>query len=248
MNGYSYQLYSSRNFQPLERTLTMLRDLGYRRVEGYGGIYGDPVRLKKDLDASGLSMPTGHFGLDMLENEVSRVLEIAKVADMKAIFCPYLDADRRPDSVAGWQEFGKRLVAAGEPYRKEGYAFGWHNHDFEFRPLADGSVPQEHILNASPDLAWEADIAWIIKGGADPLEWIERYGNRILAVHVKDIAVNGEKADEDGWEDVGHGTVDWPALFTALRKTPARYFIMEHDNPSDDTRFASRSIETVRTF
>ncbi|ERM02643.1 hypothetical protein Q644_15590, partial [Brucella intermedia 229E] len=136
-------------------------------------------------------MPTGHFGLDMLENEVSRVLEIAKVADMKAIFCPYLDADRRPDSVAGWQEFGKRLVAAGEPYRKEGYAFGWHNHDFEFRPLADGSVPQEHIMNASPDLAWEADIAWIIKGGADPLEWIERYGDRILAVHVKDIAVNG---------------------------------------------------------
>lgn len=138
-------------------------------------------------------MPTGHFGLDMLENEVDRVLEIAKVADMKAIFCPYLDADRRPDSVAGWQEFGKRLAIAGEHYRKAGYAFGWHNHDFEFRPLADGSVPQEHILDASPDLAWEADIAWIIKGGADPLEWIRRYGDRILAVHVKDIAIAGEK-------------------------------------------------------
>jgi hypothetical protein len=27
----------------------------------------------------------------MLENEVDRVLEIAKAADMKAIFCPYLD-------------------------------------------------------------------------------------------------------------------------------------------------------------
>lgn len=248
MNGYSYQLYSSRKFPSLERTFTMLRDLGYRGVEGYSAIYADPVRLKRDLDALGLSMPTGHFSLDMLENEVDRVLEIAKAADMKAIFCPYLEADRRPDSVAGWQAFGKRLAAAGEPYRKAGYAFGWHNHDFEFRSLADGSVPQQHILDASPDLAWEADIAWIIKGGADPLEWIERYGDRILAVHVKDIAANGEKADEDGWEDVGHGTVDWAALFAALRKTPARYFVMEHDNPSDDTRFASRSIETVRHF
>ncbi len=70
----------------------------------------------------------------------------------------------------------------------------------------------------------------------------------ILAVHVKDIALAGEKTDEDGWEDVGHGTVDWAELFTALRKTPVRYFIMEHDNPSDDTRFASRSIETVKNF
>ncbi|MEN5276326.1 sugar phosphate isomerase/epimerase [Brucella sp. TWI432] len=246
MNGYSYQLYSSRKFQPLKRTLKMLRDLGYRQVEGYGGIYNDPAQLRAELDSLGLSMPTGHFGIDMLENEVDRVLEIARVIDMKAIFCPYLDAERRPDTPAGWQAFGEQLAAAGEPYRKAGYAFGWHNHDFEFRPLSDGSVPQEHILNASPDLVWEADIAWIIKSGADPFEWIKRYGDRMIAVHVKDIAETGEKADEDGWEDVGHGIVDWPRLIAALRKTPARYFVMEHDNPSDDTRFASRSIDTVR--
>lgn len=248
MNRYSYQLYSSRNFQPLHRTLTMLRDLGYRSVEGFGGVYGDPAGLKKELESFGLSMPTGHFGIDMLENGIDHVLEIAILAGMKAIFCPYLDAGNRPDTATGWQAFGKRLADASVPYRNAGYAFGWHNHDFEFRPLADGSVPLEHILDASPDLAWEADIAWIIRGGADPLEWIDRYGDRILAVHVKDIAEAGKKTDEDGWDDVGHGTVDWPGLFAALRKTPARYFVMEHDNPSDDQRFASRSIETVRNF
>lgn len=248
MTGYSYQLYSSRNFQPLENTLTMLREFGYTGVEGFGGVYGDPVALKRELDSRGLSMSTGHFGLDMLENETARVLDIAATLQIKAIFCPYLAADQRPDSVAGWQEFGKRLVKAGAILRKAGYEFGWHNHDFEFQTLSDGSVPLEHILDASPDLKWEADIAWIIKGGSDPLEWIDRYGDQILAVHVKDIAVSSKKADEDGWEDVGHGTVNWPALFSALRKTPARYFIMEHDNPSDDKRFASRSIATLRNF
>ena len=49
----------------------------------------------------------------------------------------------------------------------------------------------------------------MIRGGADPLEWMRPYGNRITAVHVKDIAPAGESADEDGWADVGHGTVDW---------------------------------------
>jgi sugar phosphate isomerase/epimerase len=248
MTAFSYQLYSSRNFQPLDKTFAMLRDLGYSRVEGYGSLYNDPAQLKQDLDTSGLSMPTGHFGIDMLENEVERVLEIAKLTGMKAIFCPYLLAENRPDSADGWQGFGERLARIAVPYQAAGYRFGWHNHDFEFEPLSDGTVPLEHILNASPDLAWEADIAWIIRGGADPVEWIKCYSSQIIAVHVKDIADTGSNVDEDGWEDVGHGTVDWPGLFAVLRDTPTEFFVIEHDNPSDDHRFARRSLQAAQQF
>ena len=41
MTDLSYQLYSSRNFPPLADTLSMLSDLGYSQVEGYGGLYDD---------------------------------------------------------------------------------------------------------------------------------------------------------------------------------------------------------------
>lgn len=248
MTSYSYQLYSSRNFQPFSRVFDMLSKLGYTGVEGYGALYTDPQSLKADLDAAGLTMPTGHFGLDMLENEQERVLEIAKLLGMKAIFCPYLVAENRPDSAAGWREFGERLQRAGQPYREAGYRFGWHNHDFEFFALSDGTVPMQHILDVSPDMAWEADIAWVIRGGADPVEWIKRYQSQLFAVHVKDIAVSGEKSDEDGWEDVGHGTVNWPALMELVRQTPAQHFIVEHDNPADDERFARRSIQSAQQF
>ena len=61
------------------------------------------------------------------------------------------------------------------------------------------------------------DVAWIVRGGADPLPWIEQHGQRIVAVHVKDIAKPGEGKDEDGWSDVGHGTIDWAGLLKALR-------------------------------
>ncbi len=106
----------------------------------------------------------------------------------------------------------------------------------------------EVIFLGGPELTWEADVAWIIRGGADPLEWIERHGSRISAVHVKDIAPEGECADEDGWADLGHGTVDWQGICRALKSTPVRLFIMEHDKPSDDHRFARRSIEAFRGF
>ena len=163
--------------------------------------------------------------------------KIAKALGIRAIYCPYLLPDQRPTDAAGWRAFGERLENAGKPFRDAGLDFGWHNHDFEFVALPDGSIPQDQIFAGGPDLSWEADIAWVIRGGADPFAWIKKYANRITAVHVKDIAPTGEKQDEDGWADVGHGTVDWKGLFQALAAdTRPNTFIVEHDNPKDFKR------------
>ena len=248
MTDFSYQLYSSRNFQPLEATLAMVAKAGYASVEGYGGLYDDAAGLAAHLKANHLTMKTGHFGLDVLEHEVSHALTVATTLGMERIYCPYLMPDDRPTDAAGWRAFGARLQAAAAPYRAAGFGFGWHNHDFEFVALPDGSIPQDCIFEGGPDLEWEADIAWIVRGGADPLAWIKKYGDRITSVHVKDIAPKGENLSEDGWADVGHGTVDWAGLMAALRGTKCTNFVMEHDNPSDHARFAARSITAAKGF
>ncbi|MEQ1951225.1 sugar phosphate isomerase/epimerase [Mesorhizobium sp. CN2-181] len=243
---WSFQLYSARNFQPWDKVLKLLGQVGYKQVEGFGGVYADPQGLKAELDKNGLTMPTGHFSLDMLENDFTGAERIAKTLGMKVIICPHIAADLRPSDAAGWRGFGERLARVGETAKAAGYEFAWHNHDFEFKPLADGSVPQDHILEVAPDIGWEMDVAWVIRGGADPMPWIDRYGRRIVAVHVKDIARQGEGLDEDGWSDVGHGTVDWKGLMQAFgNKSAARFYVMEQDNPNDIERFARRSFDTV---
>lgn len=253
MTTPGFQLYSARNFQPFSKVFELLARYGYKEVEGYGALYAavddeSLAALKADLEKNGLSMPTGHFGLDLLENEPEKVLRIAAAVGIEAIYCPYLMPDQRPSDAAGWRAFGERLQKAGQPYRDAGYVFGWHNHDFEFATLEDGTTPQEQIFAGGPDLKWEADIAWVIRGGADPFAWIERYGDRITAVHVKDIAPAGENANEDGWADVGHGTVDWKALVEALKGKPVRHFVIEHDNPADIERLVARSIEAFSKY
>ena len=140
------------------------------------------------------------------------------------------------------------MQLAGAPIRAEGLNFAWHNHDFEFVPTAEGVIPQEALFEGGPGLSWEMDVAWVIKGGEDPLEWIEAHGHRLVAAHVKDIAPAGENLDEDGWADVGHGEVDWPAIMAALRDVGVCNFIMEHDNPSDDARFARRSLASAKAY
>jgi sugar phosphate isomerase/epimerase len=251
MTDFSYQLYSSRNFPPLQDTLAMLARLGYAEVEGYGALYADPAKvaeLGETLGASGLRMPTAHFGLDLLEAEPDRAIAIARDLGVETVYCPYLQPSDRPTSGKGYEDLGRRLAAAGRRLRDAGLGFGWHNHAFEFEALPDGAIPQVAIFEGGPDLEWEADIAWVIKGGADPFHWIEVFGPRITSVHVKDIAAPGANLDEDGWADVGQGTVDWKALMAALRKTPARHFVLEHDNPSDAARFAERSLAAAQSL
>ena len=104
------------------------------------------------------------------------------------------------------------------------------------------------ILEGGPDLDVELDVAWVARGGQDPLVWIEKLADRIVAAHVKDIAPEGENTDEDGWADVGHGTMDWPALMAALKKVDCKLFVLEHDNPNDDARFARRSIDFLNSI
>ena len=62
MTELSFQLYSARNVPSLADFLATLGSLGYKQVEGYGGLYADATGLAAELSKNGLSMPTGHFG------------------------------------------------------------------------------------------------------------------------------------------------------------------------------------------
>ena len=247
--NWSFQLYSARNFQPWDKVLKRLGEAGYKEVEGFGGVYDDPNAFRAELNKNGLAMPTAHFSVDVLEKDFDGARRIADALGVTLLVCPYLAAAARPADAAGWRGFGERLAKIGETAKGAGYSFAWHNHDFEFKRLADGSAPMDHILAAAPGIGWEIDVAWVVRGGDDPKPWIERHGGRIAAVHVKDIARPGEGMDEDGWSDVGHGTIDWALLIKLLRaRTTARHYIMEQDNPNDIERFARRSIAAARRW
>lgn len=245
---YSFQLYSSRNHPDMGEMLKVLSQLGYTQVEGFGGLYADAESLAAMLKANNLTMPTGHFGLEMLE-DVDASLKAAETLGIKMLFCPAVGPEQRGQDDAGWVALAEKLARLGEIYKKAGYTFGWHNHDFEFQPTSSGKLPMEIILDTASDIAWECDVAWVAKGDHDPLEWIKRYANRIVSIHVKDIAPAGECLDEDGWADVGEGTMDWKAIIDKVKAdTNCQYFVMEHDKPSDAVRFATRSMAATKSF
>ena len=240
------QLYSGRKFPPVEAQLETIARRGFTAVETFAPFYDDVEATKRMLDAHNLGAISGHFALAMLEGEPERVIAIARRLGMTFVVGPFLAPAERPTTVEGWKAMGVRLVAIEARLSSAGLRFAWHNHDFEFRPLEDGSLPIEHLLGDRQ--LWEADLAWVIRGGADPRRWIERYRGRIPLVHVKDIAARGEKADEDGWADVGDGVVPWAQLWPLCVAAGAECMIAEHDNPTDFDRFIRVSASAMRTL
>lgn len=243
------QLYSMRDCDDQIALLAQLSTLGFTSVEGYGGVFDDPASFRAAMDANGISMASGHIGLDDMEAEFEATMNTINTLGIKCVFAPYLEEKDRPTTAEGWASLGKRLNAIGKNYAERGISFGWHNHDFEFFALPDGSVPMDIILDAAPDISWEADLAWIVRSDCDPLAYINRYADRLAAIHVKDIAVAGENLDQDGWSDLGAGTMDWAVLLQACRNaSDDLIYALEHDKPSDPVGYAARSAAAFKTL
>lgn len=241
-----FQLFSARNY-PLADVLKKIAALGYTHAEGYGALYTDPAELRKMLDDNGLTMPTAHIGLADLE-DTAKTLKLAETLGIKVVICPWLAPEQRPTSADGWKRFGDKLQKIGKPFQDAGLGFGYHNHDFEFVTY-DGRYAMDVLLEAAPAVSVEADVAWIFRGKGDAAKWLADNGGRIIAVHVKDLAPEGQNEDEGGWADAGHGTLPWKDLWKVVReRTNARYFVAEHDNPNDIDRFARRAIETIKSL
>jgi sugar phosphate isomerase/epimerase len=239
----SIQLYSLRNYGDLESQLAALSKVGFRCVELMGSHLDDPQQTRGLLDAHGMTAPTGHVSMDALRGRLDEIAEQASIIGMQELYMPAMPDAEREMSADGWHRAGAELGWMATRMEAHGLALGYHNHDWELRPLRDGSTPLAHFFagaEGSP-LTFEADLAWIVRGKGDPLDIIKSLRSRLTAVHVKDLAPAGTNTEEDGWADIGAGTLDWPHLWREARALGAKWMVLEHDKPKDPIRFAEAS-------
>jgi sugar phosphate isomerase/epimerase len=248
IDGLSFQLYSARFLEPLAAQFELLAGLGYTMVEPYGGLFSDVPALKGLLARHGMRAPTAHVGLDRLRADAAGTARMCKGLGIETIFAPAPPMGEREGGEAHWRGIGKELAAIGKIVNREGLKFGWHNHHWEYGRIADGRSFLDLMFDEAPDLLWQADIAWIVRGGADPVAELKKHAGRLAACHVKDIAPAGECLDEDGWADPGHGTMDWLALLRVLKTAGVKLFVAEHDKPNDVARFARRARDTIAAW
>jgi sugar phosphate isomerase/epimerase len=231
--------------EPLEQQFAMLAGLGYKRVEPFGGLLGDAARLKRLLDQHGMTAPTCHVGLDRLRADLTATIAICRDLGVRTVFAPAPPLGERDGGEAKWRALGRELAQLGMRVTAEGLGFGWHNHSWEYQKAADGRFFLDVMFAEAPDLLWQADLAWITRGGGDPVAELRRHKSRVVSCHIKDIAPAGQCLDEDGWADPGHGVLDWTSIQAAMTEAEVKLLVVEHDKPNDVARFARRAAETI---
>ena len=138
---------------------------------------------------------------------------------------------------AQWVAYAKYLDGIGEVARKSGQTLMVHNHDIEFETVFGGQTVFDILMaNTDPrNVVFQLDLYWAANGGGigNPLEVIERYGNRIKLFHVKDMAAGPFPGRI---EIVGEGIIDFPAIFAAAGGS-TKYYVVEHDPRFGDPTF-----------
>jgi sugar phosphate isomerase/epimerase len=245
----AYQLYSSRHFPPLAAQLPLLKAMGYDAIEPWLPAYeADPKLFRRQLDDAGLACYGFHMPLAGLVAEPNRFIDIALTLGARVMIPPYIGAEERQNMPGYWQDLGRKLARGADLAAPHGLKVAWHNHDFEYVPLPDGTRPIDHIFAAGgPDVWFEIDCGWITRAGADPAAELRRYADRIIAIQTKDTAPIGTTED-DGWTATGDGIIDWAALVPLFGRTRADHIVTEHDNPGDWQRFARRSIDHLKSL
>ncbi len=226
---FGVQLYSVRNLMPKDPkgTMKQLARLGYKQFESYAGPQGflwgmAPKEAKTFLDDLGVKMVSTHFDF---KKDLDKSIEMANGAGLTYLLCPYVGAQKTLDD---WKKIADDFNEAGEKVRKGGLKFGYHNHDYSFKPL-DGVIPQVYLLeNTDPEkVMFELDMCWIEAAGMDAAEHLKKYGNRYELCHVKDFnRVDGKVVQTD----LGTGSVNYKKLLRAAMDNGMQHYIIEQED------------------
>ncbi|MDX5340709.1 MAG: sugar phosphate isomerase/epimerase [Cyclobacteriaceae bacterium] len=219
-------------------TLQAVADAGYAYVEAAnyenGMFYGmTPGEFKSYLESIGLSAKSAHMGMVTLENADQLIADV-KAAGIEYFVIPVppmgmftFDPATRTLGMKGTaDELVSIMNTLGEKCHNAGIKLLYHNHDFEFKPMADGTIIEEVLLEkCNPEwVNFQMDLFWVTKADASPLAYFEKYPGRFKAWHVKDMDTEGNFAP------VGTGTIDFAKILEAKDQSGMVFYLVEQDN------------------
>jgi inosose dehydratase len=239
-----------------------IADLGFRGIQVRSNVIQDiasAAELRELLEKHKLKMvalSSGGVRIDPAfeAEEIAKHTAHAKfVRDAGGLYLQVTD-DRPKDraiTVADYKRLGGLLTEIGKRAADLGVLLGYHNH---MGSLGERPEEVDRILEAAdPRYArLELDIAHYFQGGGDPAKAIEKYSDRLLFLHIKDVERMPDRSDGKPsyrFVELGRGKVDLPAVFDALRRVNFRgWLIIELDDVPDAARTPKESAAISKKY
>lgn len=191
------QLYSVKDHMKTDPagTLQYISDLGFKAIEPFAhpghegetsyGLGLGRADAKAMLQRTGLQIAGAHYyylGSEYFDGFCEYYAELgAKQVGSGGDFFP-----KGKDELLEKIEL---MVADAKIAKKHGLRYYYHNHFWEYQ-VFDGKTIMEIMSDETPEdlVYFELDTYWAARGGVDPVEEIERMGERLILMHQKDFA------------------------------------------------------------
>jgi sugar phosphate isomerase/epimerase len=234
IDPFGVQLFSVRSLLPDDPkgVMTALAKMGYKQFESFDGPSGflwgmEPKEIKTFLNDLGVKMVSTHFDFNgAAENseKLKKYIDMALGAGLKYLICPWIGPQKSWDE---WKTIAENFNKVGEQVSKSGLKFGYHNHDYSFRPL-HGKLPQDYLIhNTDPKhVMFELDLCWIDVTGVDTAEHLKKFGRRYELCHIKDYKKENGKPVQ---YDLGKGSVDFKKTLRLAIDSGIKHFLVEQE-------------------
>jgi sugar phosphate isomerase/epimerase len=262
--GIGLQLYTIRDAMATDvaGSLKKVADAGYKYLElaGYanGKFYKmEPSEFRKLVNGLGMEILSSHTQVEAqgitLENAKKMAEDHAKLG-VKYCIQPWVVPEART-TVASFQKMVADWNKVGGIMKEHNIMFGYHNHNFEFKPI-EGKIPYFDIFLAGLDknlVTMELDLFWTTKAGQNPVEIIKKYPGRFQLFHMKDMYTKEAPFfDTVGVKDfapVGEGVINFKDILAVKDIAGLKYMIVEQDQSRDNDFFGDikKSINNLNT-
>jgi sugar phosphate isomerase/epimerase len=218
-------------------TLKRVRALGFTRVE-LAGFYGMSARqFKGELLKAGLVAVSMHVEFDDAKNKIDKVIKDAQTLGITQVGVPWINS---PFTKKDCEEAITVFNRAGEKMAAQGITFFYHLHGYEFVPNEGGAGTLFEYLMAQTNpkfVKLQMDTLHVAHPGQDPAKLLQKYSERFVSIHLKDVRKDiemnnsGTVKDEDG-RPMGQGKIDWSATLKAAKKANLQWYIIEDETPT----------------
>ena len=234
------QLYSLRDDarQNLERTIVSIAEAGYDDVELLGSMnnFGmPPGELRRVLDRNGLRAPSTHVSGNVVDN-LQRNLDDAQVLGHQYLVVASLPI-QGPPTLDDYRRWADRLNEAGRVARQRGVWIGFHNHADDFVVL-DGRVAYDVLVQQLDPavVRLQLDTGNAAMARHDPMEYMQKYGDRYWLFHIKDVPKMGAMVDSE----LGAGVLDFPRLLASIERIDDKHLFVEQET------YPGKAIDSLR--
>jgi sugar phosphate isomerase/epimerase len=226
--GPSLQLYSVRRQfdDDPARTLRRVADIGFESVE-LVGFAGRAEYLAGLLRDAGLRAVSGHAHL-LDAPDLPGIFRDAALLGLRTVIDPAISRERWATR-ALIEESARAFATAADLAEASGVEVGYHNHEWELQASIDGRPGLEIFAEVlDPRVVLEVDTFWSEVGGVPAPALLERLGNRVRYLHMKDGPLTRDTVTQ---QPLGQGALDVPAILAAA---PHAHRIVEFDDHDGD--------------